>query len=110
MYKIKEDLNKTTNLSYELMDRVTNKIKYFICDDILDSLLGENDTTEIDIGIGTLVIYVDKTNNAIKYKFVPSKELEDSINYTVVELKSPLKERASKGLSSRVGEIYKELF
>ena len=107
MYSLQDDLKTLTNISDDVIDKLVNKILYIICDDVLDTHLNNNTVTDIDIGIGVLSICVD--NNQIKYRFTPSTIVENAVKNTIVDLKSPVKERASKTLASKINEIYEEL-
>ena len=107
MYSLQDDLKTLTNISSDVIDKLVNKILYIICDDVLDTHLNNNTVTDIDIGIGVLSICVD--NNQIKYRFKPSTLVESSVKNTIVDLKSPVKERAAKTLSSKINEMYEEL-
>lgn len=107
MYSLQDDLKTLTNISSDVIDKLVNKILYIICDDVLDTHLNNNTVTDIDTGIGVLSICVD--NNQIKYRFIPSTLVESAVKNTIVDLKSPVKERASKTLASKINEIYEEL-
>lgn len=107
MYSLQNDLKTLTNISSDVIDKLVNKILYIICDDVLDTHLNNNTVTDIDTGIGVLSICVD--NNQIKYRFIPSTIVESAVKNTIVDLKSPVKERASKTLASKINEIYEEL-
>lgn len=107
MYSLQDDLKTLTNISSDVIDKLVNKILYIICDDVLDTHLNNNTVTDIDTGIGILSICVD--NNQIKYRFIPSTIVESAVKNTIVDLKSPVKERASKTLASKINEIYEEL-
>jgi len=107
MYSLQDDLKTLTNISDDVIDKLVNKILYIICDDVLDTHLNNKTITDIDIGIGVLSICVD--NNQIKYRFTPSTIVESAVKNTIVDLKSPVKERASKTLASKINEIYEEL-
>lgn len=107
MYSLQDDLKTLTNISSDVIDKLVNKILYIICDDVLDTHLNNNTVTDIDIGIGVLSICVD--NNQIKYRFKPSALVECSVKNTIVDLKSPVKERAAKTLASKINEMYEEL-
>lgn len=107
MYSLQDDLKTLTNIPRDVIDKLVNKILYIICDDVLDTHLNNNTVTDIDTGIGVLSICVD--NNQIKYRFIPSTVVESAVKNTIVDLKSPVKERASKTLASKINEIYEEL-
>lgn len=63
--------------------------------------------TEMDIGIGTLLISDDE--ETVKYKFIPSKVLEESVNETIQNKKSPLELKLEKNLVNKILNTYKTI-
>lgn len=106
-YVLKTDLSKITNIPEPLLDKLINKIRAIICDDVLEASLEKNNIIEIDVGIGTLTICIDDNN--LRYRFTPSSIFNDNITATIVDLKSPVKEGTSITLASKVQEMYEEL-
>ena len=106
-YVLKNDLSKITNIPEPLLDKIITKIKAIICEDVLDACLEKSDVIEIDVGFGTLTISIEDNN--LKYRFTPSQLFNEDIVSTIVDLKSPIKDRASTTLASKVQEMYEEL-
>lgn len=102
-----EDISKLTTIQKEYLDSLVAKSEWCICSYIENSILNKESITKIDIGIGSLSILVE--DNTIKYKFIPSKELESAIRTTVVDDKNPLKFKLEKVLVDKITNIYKEL-
>jgi len=62
----------------------------------------------IDLGYGTLSINFD--NKEIKYKFVPSKELDKSVANTVVTENNELINEIENSLVEKITNLYKDFF
>lgn len=102
-----EDISKLTTIQKEYLDSLVAKSEWCICSYIENTILNKESITKIDIGIGSLSILVE--DNTIKYKFIPSKELENAIRTTVIDDKNPLKFKLEKTLVDKITNIYKEL-
>ena len=102
-----EDISKLTTIQKEYLDSLIVKSEWCICSYIENTILNKENITKIDIGIGSLSILVE--DNTIKYKFIPSKELESAIRTTVIDDKNPLKFKLEKTLVDKITNIYKEL-
>lgn len=63
--------------------------------------------TEMDIGIGTLLI--SDNEETVKYKFIPSKALEELVNETIQNKKSPLELKLEKNLVNKILNTYKTI-
>ncbi len=62
---------------------------------------------EVDIGIGTIVFIL--VNNEVKYKFIPSKNLEKSVIEGCKADESVLIKKANQLIGQRINKTYKEL-
>lgn len=107
MYNILEDIEKLTNVPQKYLNKFVDASNSAICDHINTSIVNGEEYTDIDIGIGTLVILSD--GNELKYKFVPSKQLENNIYTTVVKGKNPLNKKLETSLVDRITKLYKDL-
>lgn len=108
MYSLINDLSTLTTIPIvSLNDLVKNSI-YCICDSLEDAKLGDEEVTEIDIGIGTLIIKLK--DNKIQYRFTPSKQLESNITSTIIEGKNTLVATAEESLVDRIINTYKDFF
>lgn len=106
-YNLKTDLSKVTNIPEPLLDKLVTKIRAIICDDVLDACLENSKIIEVDIGIGTLAICTE--DNKLRYRFTPSEMFNENVTATIVDLKSPVKDRASLTLASKIQDLYEEL-
>jgi hypothetical protein len=101
------DLSCITRLSEETLTALFIRAEECIGHCVFESVVDKENLTEIDIGIGTL--YIKREDSQIKYKFIPSKNLEEKVTSTVRTRKSPLIKRGEKALKSRVERTYKDL-
>ena len=63
---------------------------------------------EVDLGFGKLSISIEE--NLIKYRFNPSKKLEDSIINVVVNGDNEFTFVLEKNLVQKITNIYKDMF
>ena len=106
MYSLINDLSTLTTIPVSNLTELVKKSNFCICDDLEDSILAKKDSTDIDIGIGTLTIKV--VNNNVKYRFTPSKQLESNVTSTIIDNKNPLTCEAENALVNRIMETYKD--
>ncbi len=105
--KIVDDISTLTTISKNSLYNLVEKSHSCICHAVYESLISGNPVTEIDIGIGTLYIKCEETE--IKYKFIPSKKLEENVAYTVKNKVSPLVYEVEDSLKLRIESTYKNL-
>lgn len=103
-----QDLAILTTIPTATLQKLFNKIQYIICHTVEESNLSGEDTTEVDLDIGTLVIKVE--DGALKFRFVPSVKLNKNIKSTIINDKSPLTSEVEAVLKDRITKTYKELF
>lgn len=106
--KLVEDLSTLTTISKLSLDTLVTKCNTIICHDVEESILDQQQITEVDIGIGTL--YIQIVGEQVKYKFIPSDKLNAAICKTVKTGASPLVMEVEGALKSRVERAYKDLF
>lgn len=108
MQNLIEDLCTLTTIGKYNLDQLVNKSISIISHDVEESLRDFQNITAIDIGIGTLHIY--HTEDTIKYKFIPSKKLDDTVVDTVKHRRSNLILDIDKALGERINNTYKDMF
>ena len=108
MKNLLEDLSILTTIAKYNLDNLTEKSISIITHDVLESMQDGEDITSIDIGIGVLNIL--HNHNEIKYKFVPSKKLDDNIYLTCKTGESKLSLDIDTALGERIQSTYKDLF
>lgn len=106
-YKVSKDMSIITTIPEANIDKLFEKMEWCICNSIEETLLNSEKISEINIGIGYLYILTEEGN--IKYKFVPSKHLEDNIKATYNNGKNPLTLNIEDSLIKKITNVYKEL-
>lgn len=107
MINIIEDLSKITEISEKDLNKLIIKSIWCICNSVAENNLINKNLTELNIGLGKLLILDE--DNVIKYKFIPSKLLEKNLIKTLTEGKNPLKMVLEKTLCSRIINTYKDI-
>ncbi len=108
MIDLINDISKLTTIREDDLNKLVNKAIWCICNAINESELNHDNITEINIGIGKLIITSE--DDMIKYNFIPSKKLEKYLIKTITENKNPLKLMLEKTLCSRITNAYKDIF
>lgn len=101
------DLSALTNISKLSLDNLSEKSNYCISHTILECIESKDNQSEIDIGIGKLYIRIEE--DQIKYKFIPSKKLEEMIAFTAKNKQSPLLNKLDSALADRIENAYKSM-
>lgn len=107
MNKLTSDLSAITSISKLALDTLVDKSISCVCHTVQENLLSKEPLTSIDIGMG--ILYIKFEGNEIKYKFIPSKKLEESVSFTVLNKQSPLVFSLETALKDRIENTYKEL-
>ena len=102
---IADNLSSLTNVPKATLSSILEKESLCIAHGI--SELDAEDILIADIGIGSLSI--GKTEDGIKYRFIPSKTLEENVNLSFNGI-DPLSKKLEESLSSRIVSTYKNLF
>lgn len=108
MINLAKDLSDLTSIPEKYLNKINTSKLYIINDGVYNSIKSSKCVEEFDIGIGTLVIGVE--DNLIKYKFIPSNELDNSLKSTIKSNKNILELSLEKSLVNKVSELYKDLF
>lgn len=101
------DISNLTTLSVRLLEKLNKTSITIIGHAVYESLLEGGCDTHVDTGYGTLTIHVDA--EAVRYRFVPNKELERVVMKTITTKTSPLKVALDKNLSDKLQNTYREL-
>ena len=103
------DVSSICNLPNDVLIRLSYVVNSIIAYSICDSLPDKD--FEFDIGIGKIYITIEenKAGKSVRYRFIPSKELEDSINNVVKSRRSPLTKAVENSLQNKVFNTYKDL-
>lgn len=101
------DLSTLTTISKLSLENLAEKAIYCMSHTILEAILSKETQCEIDIDIGKL--YIKLEQDQIKYKFIPSKKLEETIAFTVKNKQSPLLTKLDLGLAERIEKAYRSV-
>lgn len=107
MIRLIDDLVTLTDVSENTFKKFSNLTKYIIGHAVHEHDCENNDITIIDVEIGELHIKVSE--GTVKYRFVPSKELDLMICNTVTSGVSPILTKLNNGLQEKIDKAYKEL-
>jgi hypothetical protein len=108
MQDLIQDLSTLTTIGKYNLDQLVQKSISIISHDVEESLRDFQNVTSIDIGIGTL--HIQHVDSTIKYKFIPSKKLDDVVVNTIINRKSDLTIQIDKTLGERINNTYKDMF
>jgi hypothetical protein len=107
MKNIIEDVNKLTDVSENTLKKFIPIINYSIAHIVHENHISKKDIAVIDLEIGELHIKFD--SEGVRYRFVPSKELEQLVNKTIVSKQSPIITKLEGNLQTKIDRAYKEL-
>ena len=107
MSKLIDDLNVVTSVPRTTLIEMNDISEDIIAHVVFEMKKEGRTETSINIGIGML--YIKYEGNAVKYRFVPSKKLEDKVSHTLLNGISPLVDRAAISLREKLTKAYKEL-
>ena len=105
---ILDDICKITTIPTASMNKLFNKIEWCSCNSVEESRLAGDTLTEVNIGIGNLIISV--VDNKIEYKFIPSTKLEKGLVETIIYGKNPLVVHLEETFANRIVKTFKDMF
>ena len=101
-----QDLSKLTGVSQLTFEKLVNILNSCICHAVFESKLDKETVTEINLGIGHLLI--SNENNELLFKFIPSSKLEKQLIETLKTNTSPIVEQLEQQLQIKIENVYKE--
>ena len=107
MESLVNDLSAITETRRRVFEKLSQNANYCICDYLEKTVLNNEKVCNIDIGIGTLLIGID--DGAVRYKFIPSQELERCIVSTLENQQNVLVSVVDKQLVSQLNKLYDKL-
>ena len=107
MTDIIKDMSTLTTISEKSLHELMKKEEYCIVSAIFENMKNNEVLTELDIGIGKLLVKIE--NNSIKYKFIPSESLEHAIVNSYKHDKCVLVDKLNKSLVERITNTYKDI-
>lgn len=107
MVDLVKDMSTLTTLSEKTINKFFKKISFCIAEAVHEAKIKGEELTEINIGFGTLYIKNDPDN--VKYKFIPSNELDDGVKNTLKYDRNILEDVLNEALAKKFAEVYKDL-
>lgn len=107
MIDLLTDFSQLTDTQKSKIDNIVSVINKSISHAVFESILNNDNITEIDIGIGVLKICRDI--NTVKYKFIPSNALESSIIKTIENKESLIVKSTEESLINLILETKRSL-
>lgn len=101
------DLSTLTGVSKLSLQNLCEKANLAISHGVFEKLQSHEPQIEFDVGIGSL--YIRLEGDSIKYKFLPSKELEETVAFTVKNKECALTNKVDKALGDRIENAYRRL-
>ena len=102
-----KDVSVLTTISEKILSKLLDKVNYSICESIQEALITDDELVSLDLGIGTLNIKLSE--DGIRYKFIPSKKLEDNVKNTFIYRQNLLENTLEETIVNRVTNTYKDL-
>lgn len=100
-----KNLSQLSNIPESNLRNINKQLSWIIIDSL--NLSNEQDQVDIDLGIGTLLI--SNEGDSIRYRFKPSKELEQSILRYYEDGTNPLKSNLELKLGKKLLNTYKDI-
>lgn len=107
MVNIVSDLAILTTIPEKALNKLTEKIIYCINEAVEESVLAEEEITEIDVGIGILYIKNDKEEP--KFKFIPNDDFKESVGNTLNNRLNSLEDTLNNSLVTKITDAYKNI-
>ena len=104
---VKQDLSVLTSIPETTLTSLNEKVIMVIGNAVEEALLKEHDQLSVDLGYGVLKLTIN--NSQVKYRFEPSKKLEEVVISTVLMEKNSFVSKIESNLVQRLTEVYKEL-
>lgn len=106
MANLIEDVSVLTDVSQNSLYKLCEVTEYCISHAVHEGICKNESSVSIDMEFGRLDIYIQK--HEVKYRFVPSKELESKINKTIISKESPIALKLCSNLREKIDKSYKE--
>lgn len=107
MNNLIQDISVLTDVSESTLKKFIPIVNSCIGHTVHESRCCNKEVSEIDLGFGELHLKVDPSG--IRYKFIPSKELEKLIVKTLSSKQSPISITIEKNLEEKILRAFKEL-
>jgi hypothetical protein len=108
MTNVIQDVSTLTTIPLSSLQKLVGKGQDCICHSVYESILNNEEVTELDIGIGTL--YIQCNSEEARYKFIPSLMLEKQVRETAQTRESPVILNVEEKLKDKIMYVYKDLY
>lgn len=105
--KLSSDLSKLSNIPEDTIEKFLTLTSYCISNTVYESLLNNEQLTELDMGFGTLIVKHDLKD--LKLKFIPNAGLEMDLNNVNSGGKPALYHKIEKAIIAKLNDLYKEI-
>lgn len=107
MSNLLEEVSVLTDVSEATLRKFIPIIDHCIGHLVYEGICEKQEIIEIDLEIGRIDVKVG--HDGLKYKFIPSKELERLIVNSITTKSSPILTKLEKNLQDKIDKSYKEL-
>ena len=107
MIDLVNDLNVLNHVSEKVLTNLVSLSTYCIGHAVHEEQCCKNDVTIVDIGIGEL--HIKCSSDGIRYRFIPSEELEKTLIKTITTGTSPILSKLDLNIKEKIEHAYKEL-
>ena len=107
-YNIREKISTLTTIENDSLAKINNLVSCCISDAVYESVLSDESQVIVDLDFGTLTI--SRSNNELRYKFVPSAKLECDIVKAIKDKKNALDHIVLERLKNSLVSTYKDMF
>ena len=102
------DVSILSTIPKKYLIKLTQKEILCINDYIAEATIANENSVDIDIGIGDLLISWDEKNNRLQYYFTPSDELNENVRATIANKQNILESTLEDNLASKIVNTYKD--
>jgi hypothetical protein len=103
-----KDTSVLTTIPEKAIKKLLDRMVYSINEAVVEAKITNQDTIELDIGLGTLLIKFE--DDSIQYRFVPGEKLEESVKNSFINQQNLLEDVLEASLKNKLTNIYKDLF
>ena len=107
MIDLVEDVSNLTCVPDHILKKFVPIINYSIAHGVYETKISDKSTTVVNLSIGEL--HIQHENNSVKYRFIPSVDLEKLVAQTITTNRSPIVSTIEKNLEHKIKHAYKEL-
>lgn len=101
------DMSVLTDVSENTLKKFLPVSNFIVGNAVYEAMCEKRDLISVDIGMGQIDIKLD--DDAIHYRFIPSKELEQVLIKTLTSHASPMTVQLENKLQGKIDRAYKEL-